>query len=134
MAFRSISPVIGPQREESKRTSSAQVHRSRNSGSHRGRPLPGRPGCTSRSAMPRSRKPVSTEPAVPDGRVRAVIEGVEPDIDAGKFPAKGVAGDRFIVECDAFADGHDQLRCLLLWRAAGQKKWQEVEMTPLPND
>jgi starch synthase (maltosyl-transferring) len=84
--------------------------------------------------MARARKATSPEASAPDGRVRTVIEGVEPEIDAGKFPAKGVAGDRFVVECDAFADGHDQLRCLLLWRPHGERKWREVEMAALPND
>jgi starch synthase (maltosyl-transferring) len=63
-----------------------------------------------------------------------VIEGVDPEIDGGKFPAKAVAGDPFRVECDAFADGHDLLRCVLRWRTASQRVWREVEMRPLGND
>ena len=81
--------------------------------------------------MARVRTP---ESGSPDGRVRAVIEGVEPEIDAGTFPSKAVAGDPFQVECDAFADGHDLIRCVLRWRADGQRKWREVEMEALPND
>jgi starch synthase (maltosyl-transferring) len=84
--------------------------------------------------MARARRTTASGASGPDGRVRAVVEGVEPEIDAGKFPAKTVVGDRFVVECDAFADGHDLLRCLLLWRAASERTWSEVEMAPLPND
>jgi starch synthase (maltosyl-transferring) len=69
-----------------------------------------------------------------EGRARVVIEGVDPEIDAGKFPAKAVAGDPFRVECDAFADGHDVLRCMLRWRTTDQRRWREVEMRPLGND
>ena len=74
------------------------------------------------------------QPDRTEGRARVVIEGVDPEIDAGKFPAKAVAGDPFRVECDAFADGHELLRCVLRWRPAGERGWREVEMRPLMND
>ncbi|MGD2070328.1 MAG: alpha-1,4-glucan--maltose-1-phosphate maltosyltransferase [Gemmatimonadota bacterium] len=67
-------------------------------------------------------------------RSRAVIEGVEPEIDCGKFPAKAVVGDPFVVEADVFGDGHDALRCVLLHRTERQRKWREVEMWHLGND
>ncbi|HZD04812.1 MAG TPA: alpha-1,4-glucan--maltose-1-phosphate maltosyltransferase, partial [Longimicrobiales bacterium] len=69
-----------------------------------------------------------------DGRRRVVIEGVDPEIDGGRFPAKAVAGDPFVVEADVFADGHDILRCLLLHRTARQRAWREAEMRLLGND
>jgi starch synthase (maltosyl-transferring) len=35
---------------------------------------------------------------------RIAIEGVDPAIDGGRFAAKGVAGDPFVVEADVFCD------------------------------
>jgi starch synthase (maltosyl-transferring) len=69
-----------------------------------------------------------------EGRRRVVIEGVDPEIDCGIFPAKTVVGDRFVVEADAFADGHDRIRCVLLYRTERQRRWREVEMEALGND
>ncbi|HKA44699.1 MAG TPA: alpha-1,4-glucan--maltose-1-phosphate maltosyltransferase [Burkholderiales bacterium] len=69
-----------------------------------------------------------------DGRQRAVIESVAPIVDRGRFPIKRCAGDIITVEADAFADGHDQLRCVLLHRRRGDRTWNEVEMAPLGND
>jgi starch synthase (maltosyl-transferring) len=63
-----------------------------------------------------------------------VIEQVTPEIDGGSFPIKRTVGEEVIVEADIFADGHDQLRCLLLHRLAGTKSWVEVPMMPIGND
>ena len=52
-----------------------------------------------------------------DGRRRAVVEGVTPLVDGGRFPIKRVAGDRVVVEADAFADGHDVVLAALRHRA-----------------
>jgi starch synthase (maltosyl-transferring) len=73
-------------------------------------------------------------------RQRVVIEGVEPEIDCGRFPIKRVVGDRVTVEADAFADGHDAVCCVLLWRAESAADnpagavWRETPMQPLGND
>ncbi|HZV48233.1 MAG TPA: alpha-1,4-glucan--maltose-1-phosphate maltosyltransferase [Candidatus Dormibacteraeota bacterium] len=67
-------------------------------------------------------------------RCRVVIEGVEPEIDAGRFPIKRVVGERVVVEADVFADGHDELACVLRYREAEAVAWCEVHMTPLVND
>lgn len=71
---------------------------------------------------------------ISDGRVRAVIESVTPSIDNGRFAAKRIAGDEVLVEADCFADGHDSLACLLLWRRDDEKIWHETEMIFLGND
>ncbi len=68
------------------------------------------------------------------GRARAVIERVAPEINAGYFPVKRTVGEEVVVEADIFADGHDQLRCLLLHRPAGTKTWAEIAMKPTGND
>src|SRR6185436_18492083 len=69
-----------------------------------------------------------------DGRRRAVIENVTPSVGGGRFPIKRCAGEGIVVEADVFADGHDQLRCLLLHRRTGNRAWSEVDMTALGND
>jgi starch synthase (maltosyl-transferring) len=69
-----------------------------------------------------------------DGRRRVIIEGVQPEVDCGLFPAKRVAGDRVIVEADIFADGHDQISAVVQFRHASEKKMREARMTPLVND
>src|SRR5437764_8016124 len=78
-------------------------------------------------------------------RQRVVIEGVEPEIDGGRFPVKRVVGERVTVEADAFADGHDSVCCVLRWRpepageavgeaSATSADWREVPMQALGND
>jgi starch synthase (maltosyl-transferring) len=69
-----------------------------------------------------------------DGRRRAVIERVTPEIDGGRFAAKRVVGDIVVVEADVFADGHDRVGCLLRHRAPGEEQWRESPMTPVGND
>src|SRR6266545_5595729 len=69
-----------------------------------------------------------------EGRNRVVIEGVDPEIDAGRFPIKRVSGEAVVVEADVFADGHDQLECRLLYRCDTEEGWREVSMTALGND
>jgi starch synthase (maltosyl-transferring) len=69
-----------------------------------------------------------------DGRCRALIEGVEPEIDCGRFPIKRVVGESVRVEADIFADGHDAVAARLLYRRAGEAEWRESPMTPIVND
>src|SRR5690606_35032915 len=38
---------------------------------------------------------------------RIAIEGINTEIDGGRFPAKGIAGQVFSIEADIFSDGHD---------------------------
>lgn len=76
-----------------------------------------------------------TTHAIPEvGRARTVIECVKPEIDGGRFPVKRCIGEEVIVEADVFADGHDQLRCLLRHRPATAQVWTEVPMTSIGND
>ena len=69
-----------------------------------------------------------------EGRLRVVIENVRPQIDGGRFPAKRVVGERVTVEADIFADGHDVLSAVLLYRKEGDSPWSEIPMEPLVND
>jgi starch synthase (maltosyl-transferring) len=68
------------------------------------------------------------------GRKRVVIEGVEPEIDCGRFPIKRIAGERVEVGADAFTDGHDVLDCRLLFRHESEPEWSETPMGPQVND
>ncbi|UCF74767.1 MAG: alpha-1,4-glucan--maltose-1-phosphate maltosyltransferase [Betaproteobacteria bacterium] len=69
-----------------------------------------------------------------EGRCRAVIEGIYPAVDGGRFPAKRAAGDRLVVEADVFGDGHDTLRCMLRYRREEAAAWTEAEMRFEDND
>jgi starch synthase (maltosyl-transferring) len=69
-----------------------------------------------------------------DGRIRAVIDRVDPAVDCGRFAVKRVIGDTMIVEADIFTDGHDALACMLRHRHDGDPQWREVPMTALVND
>jgi len=68
------------------------------------------------------------------GRTRIAIEGVTPEIDGGQFPIKRIIGDKVVVEADIFADGHDVLSAVLLYRKESDPNWTEVPMEFLVND
>ena len=69
-----------------------------------------------------------------DGRYRVIIEGVSPEVDGGRFPAKTIVGDTVNVEADIYADGHDTLSARLLYRRKEETDWQETPMRFLVND
>jgi len=72
--------------------------------------------------------------APPDGRSRVIIENVTPEIDGGTFAAKRVCGERVIVEADIFADGHEMISGMLLFRREAEKKWHETALKLVVND
>ena len=75
--------------------------------------------------------------AAPDARTalrRVVIENVKPQVDGGRFAIKRTPGERVVVEADVFADGHDQIACVLRHRRAGARVWTEARMAALGND
>jgi starch synthase (maltosyl-transferring) len=69
-----------------------------------------------------------------DGRKRVIIEGVSPEVDGGRFPAKRTVGDQVRVEADVFSDGHDSISAALLAHREGSDEWTEIPMRPLVND
>ncbi len=75
-----------------------------------------------------------TTTGLDQGRSRVAIENVKPEIDCGRFPAKRTVGESMSVEADIFADGHDALSALLLYRKEGVSRWTEIPMQPLVND
>jgi starch synthase (maltosyl-transferring) len=78
-------------------------------------------------AAPR-RAPASAE------ATRVVVEGLWPEIDAGRFPIKRTTGEEVWVEADVFADGHDLVAAALRYRPAGEAEWRESPMEALGND
>ncbi len=69
-----------------------------------------------------------------DGRQRVVIENVSPELDGGKYPAKGVEGGYTVIEADIFVDGADTLSADLCFRPADSTVWKRAPMAPQGND
>ncbi len=65
---------------------------------------------------------------------RVIIEGVRPEIDGGRFPAKCCVGDAVRVSADVFADSHDALAGVVRHRRSGSESWREVPLAALGND
>ena len=62
-------------------------------------------------------------PSSPDSFAHITIEGVTPEVDAGRFAAKRVVGRPCEVGADIFKDGHDLLRARVRYRAPGADAW-----------
>lgn len=74
-----------------------------------------------------------------EGHKRVSIDNVYPEIECGKYPIKRIVNEQVKVEADIFADGHDKVDALLLYREKRKgknkdKKWQEKPMTFINND
>ena len=78
--------------------------------------------------------PTLTEPIASDRAHRVIIEGVYPEVNAGRYAIKRVTGEKVQVEADVFAAGHDQLSVLLKYRHESETDWQETAMASLIND
>ena len=50
-----------------------------------------------------TRKTTGTRTYPKEGRARVVIAAVRPEVDGGRFPAKGVVGDEVTIEADKAA-------------------------------
>ncbi len=85
-------------------------------------------GCSPVNVGPTNRVQLSNRPS------RVVIEGVTPQVDAGRFAIKRVLGEHVRVEADAFTDGHDMVSVGLLYRHETCPDWTEVPMSALGND
>ena len=69
-----------------------------------------------------------------EGRRRVVIEDVRPRVDDGAYPVKRAVGDEVVAEFDAFADGHDRLASVVLYRHDCDQAWHEVRAAHVVND
>jgi starch synthase (maltosyl-transferring) len=65
---------------------------------------------------------------------RVIVEGVAPQVNEGRYPAKTTVGEDVAVEADVYADGHDVVAAVLLWRKQGETAWRETTMEALGND
>ena len=65
---------------------------------------------------------------------RIQIQDVRPQVDCGRYPVKTTDGDSVDVSATIFKDGHDILRAVVRYRAAGSRKWLETPLEPLGND
>src|SRR5215469_97953 len=65
---------------------------------------------------------------------RVIIEGVEPEIDGGRFPIKRTVGEEVHVSADIYADGHDTLAAVRRYRNAAETECKEVVMEAQAND
>ena len=63
-----------------------------------------------------------------------MIEEIQPEVDAGRYPAKRIVADTVEVTAAIFSDGHDHVAARLLYRAASQQDWSMVSFTELSND
>ncbi len=77
---------------------------------------------------------VQAEKFPENGRGRAAINKVTPQIDAGRYPIKRTIGERVVVEADIFADGHDLLSAVVKYRPETAAQWSESAMQPVAND
>src|SRR5689334_23292734 len=65
---------------------------------------------------------------------RVAVEDVSPDVDAGTYPAKRVAGDDVEVQAAVFADGHNEVSAVVEYRHADDAQWRAAPMAALEND
>src|SRR4051812_17647333 len=70
-------------------------------------------------------------PAQTSAPPRIHIQYPDPVVDGGRYPAKRTIGDLVEVTCDAFRDGHEKLRAVVVYRLAGTEDWRESELHPL---
>jgi starch synthase (maltosyl-transferring) len=78
--------------------------------------------------------PVVPLPDVLEPPSSIIIERVQPEIDAGRYPIKRVAGDILQVSADIFKDGHDKIAAVVKYRRTNDEEWQEAEMRLVEND
>src|ERR671916_597609 len=72
--------------------------------------------------------PVVPLPDVLEPPSSIIIERVQPEIDAGRYPVKRVAGDILQVSADIFKDGHDKIAAVVKYRRTCDEDWQEAGM------
>ncbi len=69
-----------------------------------------------------------------EGRRRVIIEEIQPQVDAGRYPAKRILGDTVTVTAAVFTDGHDHIAGRVLYRPSTEAEFRTVPLTALTND
>ena len=65
---------------------------------------------------------------------RIHVQAVAPQADCGRFPVKGVVGDRVEVGATIVRDGHEVLGAAVRFKAPGATRWRESRLEPVGND
>lgn len=60
---------------------------------------------------------------------RVVIEGITPQIEGGRYPAKRRVGDVVHIGADIYKDGHDRVAARVFYRHAAERRWREAPLT-----
>jgi len=68
------------------------------------------------------------------GKLRVIIENVQPIVDGGLYPAKRTVGERVDVTANIFGDGHDHIRAVVRYKKEGASVWKEIELRETGND
>jgi starch synthase (maltosyl-transferring) len=105
---------------------------------------------TSKAARTPSKSSAAATPAIPEtqtaaliahphslpkeGRIRAVIDAVLPNVDGGRFAVKRIAGEPFEVTAHCITDGHDVLRAVIQWWREGDTSVHETPLALVNND
>jgi len=69
-----------------------------------------------------------------EGRNRVVVEGVQPEVECGRFPVKRIVGDMVEVSAAVYGDGHDHVAARVLYRKTDAPVWKEVRLKEVGND
>lgn len=80
------------------------------------------------------RKPRSDDLLLDLAEQRIAIEGIDPEIEAGRFAAKCALGEVFHVEADIFCDGHEVIAAELAYSADKDGVWHAIPFSFLTND
>ncbi len=68
------------------------------------------------------------------GNIRVIIDHISPQVDQNRYPVKRLHGEELQVKAHIYADGHDEIRAVVMYQKAGQKIWQEQPMVYEIND
>ncbi len=70
----------------------------------------------------------STKVTTPRPPAPVIIECVEPELDAGRYPVKRIVGDTVEVRADILKDGHDLLAARIRYSGPADGEWHFVPM------
>lgn len=68
------------------------------------------------------------------GHQRIIIEHVTPEVDAGRFPIKRALGEAVAVKARIFAEGHDKIHAVLLYKQRHVAEWNRKPLHFEGND
>ena len=78
-------------------------------------------------------KPASVD-NMPNSARRIAIDRIVPDVDAGRFCAKGIIYRPVTIGADVVCDGHDELACSLHIRPPNATSWTILPLNSVGND